>query len=280
MTDKSHSNGIPPRQAAPDDDTIRDAVTWSDNTTYSLSLPEVYGRFVEAGLDRSLRTLQRYCEQGHLSAAKYPTETGAVWYVDPGSVDTKIEEIRQVQQTLHRPAAPRHDTPPPTEDAMSRPDADRRSMSSTDHDDDSSDTLTATDDDDPRRPNSDAARRASNSPADKPDTRDRQSATADDERYVTVPVEVLDALTHQLAAKDEQLKRQDAQMQRLEQAHDEDRRLLGAAMSIILRDDFPMGVGEGHTDAERDEPTPAQEIKPEFGRGGGNPQPPDYGAGV
>lgn len=59
------------RQGAPEHDDIRDAdVMWKDNTTYSMPLPQVYARFVEAGLDRSLRTLQRYCEQSHLRAAK------------------------------------------------------------------------------------------------------------------------------------------------------------------------------------------------------------------
>jgi hypothetical protein len=65
-------NNDTPRHDAPQHDNIRDA-TWQDTTTYSMSLPQVYARFVEAGLDSSLRTLQRYCEHGHLRATKYPT---------------------------------------------------------------------------------------------------------------------------------------------------------------------------------------------------------------
>ena len=143
MNNDMHSDHDQSRQDAFEEESIRDTedVVWQDSTTYSMSLPQVYARFVEADLDRSLRTLQRYCEQGHLRAAKYPTETGAVWYVDPESVETKIKEIRQVQEaTLHRSAAPRPDTPPSSHHDVSRPDAEHRSPSSREIKDDESDT--------------------------------------------------------------------------------------------------------------------------------------------
>jgi hypothetical protein len=245
-----------------------------------MALPQVYARFVEAGLDRSLRTLQRYCEQGHLRAAKYPTETGAVWYVDPESVETKIEEIRQVQETLHRPAAPSHDTTPPTANDMSRHDTDRRSMSSMENKPDNRDSVETTSNDEPRQQNLDADRRSNAANVNGSDADQRQTATDGDDKYVTVPVVVLDALTAQLAAKDDQLKRQDAQMERMVAAHDKDRQLLGAALAIIHHDDFPKELTEGN-DFDRDaSPRTAEEIKPEFRQGGGNSQPGPSNFGV
>ncbi|MEO8629064.1 MAG: hypothetical protein ABI612_13320 [Betaproteobacteria bacterium] len=263
------------------DNNIRDAVTWQDTTTYSMSLPQVYARFVAAGLDRSLRTLQRYCEHGHLRAAKYPTETGAVWYVDPASVETKIEEIRQVQEAaLHRSAAPSPVTPPPTGYDQSRPSADRRELLSTDIKDDSPDVAAATNNDDLRPANSDAVRRANDSNTNGSDNRDRQATTDSDSRYVTVPVVIIDALTAQLAAKDEQIKRRDEQMERLVVAHDKDRQLLGAALSIIHREDFPMELGKWDEFAAPSESAPAEELKPDFEHGRGHPQPPHQGDGL
>jgi len=93
--------------AQPDatEDDIRDAVIVQDITDFSFSLPDVHARFLGAGIDRSLRTLQLYCERGHLTARKYPSDLGDVWYVNPESVETKIEEIRQVQNVKERRTA-------------------------------------------------------------------------------------------------------------------------------------------------------------------------------
>lgn len=273
-------NNDTPRHDVPQHDNVRDA-TWQDTTTYSMSLPQVYARFVEAGLDRSLRTLQRYCEHGHLRAAKYPTETGAVWYVDPDSVETKIEEIRQVQEAaLLRQPTPSPVTPPPTANASSRPDAERRELSPEEIKTDTSDAAAATGNDNLRQQNSDAARRTGDATTSSGDSRDRQPATSNDEKYVTVPVVMIDALTAQLAAKDEQIKRRDEQMERMVAAHDKDRQLLGAALAIIHREDFPMELGGGDRTDVKADAAPAAEVKPEFDHRRGNPQPPYQGGGL
>lgn len=82
------------------------------------------------------------------------------------------------------------------------------------------------------------------------------------------------------AAKDEQIKRRDEQMERLVVAHDKDRQLLGAALAIIHREDLPMELGKGDMFAAPDEQASAEEIKPEFGHGRGHPQPPHQGGGL
>jgi hypothetical protein len=280
MNNQMHRDDGPSRPTASQDDNVRDAVTWQDATTYSLGLPEVYGRFVEAGLDRSLRTLQRYCEQGHLRAAKYPTDTGSVWRVDPHSVDIKIEEIRQVQETLYRPAPSLDDTPRPTSHDASRHDAESRQTSSQKIESDDRDTPAAQNDDKPSQQNADVTRRANHEDAKPPSAGERQSTPSDDEKYVTVPVGVLDALTGQLAAKDEQIKRRDEQMERLVDAHDKDRRLLSTALAIIHRDDFPFGLDEPKETAPEPVLQPAEEIRPEFSERGGNPQQSTHDLGV
>jgi hypothetical protein len=268
------------RQGASQDDNVRDAVTWQDATTYSLSLPEVYARFVEAGLDRSLRTLQRYCEQGHLRAAKYPTDTGSVWRVDPHSVDIKIEEIRQVQETLYRPTPSNHDIPRPTSHDLARHDAEHRQTPSEEFGTDIFDTPSATHNDEPRHQNYDVARRASDDSTNHSNANERPAATHNDDKYVTVHVGILDALTGQLASKDEQIKRRDEQIEQLVEAHDKDRRLLGTALAIIHRTDFPLELDEPTETAQSPAPKPAQEIRPEFGERGGNPHQSENNRGV
>ena len=258
-----------PRTNATDGDSIRN-VTWTDHTTYSLPLPEEHARFIQAGIDRTLRTLQLYCEQGHLRAAKYPTETGSVWYVDPDSVETKIEEIRQVQETLHRPATTTTDVPRKAGYDGPRPDAERRDVSPNKNTSDKHDASSTSADDKQRQPNDDVGSRSENT-----DYRGtRQDATDHDSGYVSVPVRVLDALTNQLAAKDAQLERQDAQLARLVQAHDHDRQLLGAALSLIHNEDFNVALQPEQasaSDAPVAPPVTADQVQPEFPRAGGKP---------
>jgi hypothetical protein len=150
---------------------------------------------------------------------------------------------------------------------------------------DNRDTTKATHNDEPRHENHDVDRRASDEAVSQSNSTERQSATRDDDKYVTVPVGMLDALTAQLTAKEEQIKRRDEQMERLVETHDKDRQLLGAALSIIHREDFPFELGEGQTPPAPEpqpepEPEPAEEIRPEMEAGRGNPQPPFDRPGV
>lgn len=254
---------------APEDDNVRDAMTWQDTTTYSLGLPQVYALFVEAGINRSLRTLQRYCEQGHLRAAKYQTTTGSVWFADPLSVEIKIEEIRQVQETMKQQAQQPDATPSPAPVGDDqRHDGDRRDVTHRQDHGSDPDTAAASSNDMWRLQNDDANRRANDDYANAATSPKRQTPPVSDDLYVTVPVAVLDALTNQLAAKDEQIKRRDEQMGRLVEVHGEDHRMLTAALSIIHRDDFPIELGKGAEIDAHIKPSPAKELRPEVERGG------------
>lgn len=200
--------------ASPDDN-IRDAVTWQDATTFSLSLPQVYARFVHAGLNRSMRTLQRYCDQGHLHAAKYQTDTGSVWFVDPDSVETKIEEIRQVQETKERLAASEGVKDVPLENVTPRHDADHRGSTPPRNLAAVDDERDATGDEAQRQSADDVDRRPEEKAQPDIASTERHPTSSQDTQYLTVPGAMLDALTEQLAAKDEQIKRRDDQIERL-----------------------------------------------------------------
>jgi hypothetical protein len=63
---------------------------------YSLSLDETALRFVEAGLPRNIRSLQRYCAAGRLDCIKEETVSGLAYFVDPDSVERAITQLAQL----------------------------------------------------------------------------------------------------------------------------------------------------------------------------------------
>lgn len=82
MTDEvRHDASDPPRPSA---------------TSYTLSLEETALRFVEAGLPRNIRSLQRYCAAGRLDCIKEETVSGLAYFVDPDSVERAITQLAQL----------------------------------------------------------------------------------------------------------------------------------------------------------------------------------------
>ena len=65
-------------------------------TRYTLSLEETALRFVEAGLPRNIRSLQRYCAAGRLDCIKEETVSGLAYFVDPDSVERAITQLAQL----------------------------------------------------------------------------------------------------------------------------------------------------------------------------------------
>jgi hypothetical protein len=53
-------------------------------------------RFVEAGLPRNIRFLQRYCAAGRLDCIKEETVSGLAYFVDPASVERAITQLAQL----------------------------------------------------------------------------------------------------------------------------------------------------------------------------------------
>ena len=165
-------------------DTSRLAATGSD-TDYILSLEEVSDRYAKAGHPRTLRSLQRYCVNGHLDAQKIATATGDKFLVTPLSVarhTAQIEELTGLEFVASGRDAPRHvATPvPPEESAVE----DRASST--------------TGDDIPRQPPTGS----DNTPQETPATGDQSRYVARLEREVEQAKDERDFLREQIDRKD------------------------------------------------------------------------------
>ena len=223
---------------------IRDDVSWRDSTTYSMELPSVMKKFAEAGVPRSIRTLQRYCENGSLDARKYDVELGETWFVNADSVQTRIDEIKQ-----HAAIASNDDTPTPrqTNDAMTAGTLSRENENEV-------------------PPSIDVEQRQKADDTEwRPEKIEERHMTSDDDtKYVSLPVAVLDVLTAQLEAKDDQIKIRDEQlneagklMDREREAHQQYLILLGKAMEVISEGRFEL---PGQKDGEGNEPDQPKEV--------------------
>ncbi len=63
---------------------------------YTLSVEEVAARYVNAGHARTIRTLQRYCANGHLDAQKIATTLGDKYLVTSASVARHLAQIEEL----------------------------------------------------------------------------------------------------------------------------------------------------------------------------------------
>lgn len=73
------------------DDISRQTATDNDQA-FALTIAEVASRYELAGHPRTVRTLQRYCKNGHLDALKKPTLLGDIYLVTLQSVDRHIAQ--------------------------------------------------------------------------------------------------------------------------------------------------------------------------------------------
>lgn len=79
-------------------DIDRPSPTLSDNDghLYKLTLNDVVARFEAAGMPRSYRSVQRYCERGRLDCLKTDTPNGEQYFVTEASVVRAIKEMEQL----------------------------------------------------------------------------------------------------------------------------------------------------------------------------------------
>ncbi len=63
----------------------------------ALTMEDVASLYENAGVPRNLRSLQRYAQQGKLSAQKIMTATGSQYLVTPHSVELHLTELRQME---------------------------------------------------------------------------------------------------------------------------------------------------------------------------------------
>jgi hypothetical protein len=76
-------------------DTSRPGATTTD-TDYTLSLEQVSELYAKADHPRTLRSLQRYCANGHLDARKIQTTLGDKYLVTPQSVARHVAQIEEL----------------------------------------------------------------------------------------------------------------------------------------------------------------------------------------
>ncbi len=82
-------------------DPSRLVATTNDNE-FTLTVEDVLQRYVDAGLPRTPRSIQRYCALGHLECRRVDTQFGEKWLVTPASVDRHIAYIKEVTPTTSR----------------------------------------------------------------------------------------------------------------------------------------------------------------------------------
>ena len=107
-------------------DMSRQAATDPD-TEFTLPLEEAAAMYARAGHPRTLRSLQRYCVNGHLDARKIQTALGDKYLVSRQSVARHILQIEELNSLdnvatgrgFSRHVATGHDTPDkPNEQGM------------------------------------------------------------------------------------------------------------------------------------------------------------------
>ena len=76
----------------------RQAATAPDSE-FTLSIDEALHRYLDAGLPRTPRSIQRYCALGHLEGRRIDTPFGEKWLITSASVDRHIAYIKEVTPT-------------------------------------------------------------------------------------------------------------------------------------------------------------------------------------
>lgn len=64
-----------------------------------LTVDQAYAACLDAGLDRTKKTIRQWCRQEHVDCQKQTTPTGERWMIDKASLATKIRLELEFQQT-------------------------------------------------------------------------------------------------------------------------------------------------------------------------------------
>jgi hypothetical protein len=84
------------------DDEPRQVATTPDSE-FTLTIDEAALLYEHAGLPRTPRSIQRYCEKGHLDARRIETVYGEKYLITPPSVMKHIAYIEEVRQVAGMP---------------------------------------------------------------------------------------------------------------------------------------------------------------------------------
>lgn len=73
--------------------------TATDDDKFMLTIEDVGNLYAQAGCPRTIRTLQRYCEHGHLDSRKKETLLGYIYLITSESVERHISQLKQFGAT-------------------------------------------------------------------------------------------------------------------------------------------------------------------------------------
>jgi hypothetical protein len=93
-----------------------------DPSKYTLGAEEASRLFLEAGVPRSPRTIDRYCKSGHLVCMKVDTERNEKYLITSESVAARIKELQQAVPSGHVETYPDMSSHVETQPDMSRHD--------------------------------------------------------------------------------------------------------------------------------------------------------------
>ena len=96
-----------------------------DRARHPLTIYQAVELFAELGVPRSKRSVQRFCEQGHLDCVRIKGARGDQFFINRESVERYAEELRQIDAVASIAAEPRHDAP---QHAAARSSAPERAM--------------------------------------------------------------------------------------------------------------------------------------------------------
>src|SRR3954449_1692534 len=82
-----------------------------DKARHPLTIADAVELFVQLGTPRSKRSVQRFCEQGHLDCVRIKGPRGDQFFISHESVERYAEELRQIEAIATLGDDARHDAP-------------------------------------------------------------------------------------------------------------------------------------------------------------------------
>src|SRR5215210_639671 len=82
-----------------------------DKARHPLTIADAVELFAQLGTPRSKRSVQRFCEQGHLDCVRIKGPRGDQFFISRESVERYAEELRQIEAIAALGDDGRHDAP-------------------------------------------------------------------------------------------------------------------------------------------------------------------------
>src|ERR687885_1790123 len=82
-----------------------------DKARHPLTIADAVELFAQLGTPRSKRSVQRFCEQGHLDCVRIKGPRGDQFFINRESVTRYAEELRQIEAIAALGDDARHDAP-------------------------------------------------------------------------------------------------------------------------------------------------------------------------